>query len=228
MRESAILNLKAQLANGELFRTPADEHRVEAFIPPMARENHAANLAELPNCDQLCVWFAGSEEGRSDISIAMSRLEAGSAQWSQPVVLSDDPTRSEQNPLLFAAPDGRVWLFYTTQETRGCSKAEWSRRVAAGEATGSYAMQWTAVVRCRVSGDNGHTWGPVQTFSATPSSFCRQPMVVLSNGDWLFPMYYSVHSPRHADDYYVRVSEDWVRHGFLEAEDSAYFTQLFG
>ncbi len=26
----------------------------------------------------------------------------------------------------------------------------------------------------------------------------------------------------------VRVSEDWVRHGFFEADDLAYFTQLFG
>jgi predicted neuraminidase len=70
-------------------------------------------------------------------------------------------------------------------------------------------MQWTAVIRCRISEDNGATWGPIETFSDKPSSFCRQPMVVLSNGDWLFPMYYSVRGVRHADDYSVmRISEN--------------------
>jgi predicted neuraminidase len=70
-------------------------------------------------------------------------------------------------------------------------------------------MQWTAVIRCRISDDNGESWGPVQTFSDKPSSFRRQPMLVLSNGDWLFPMYYSVRAQRHANDYSVmRISQD--------------------
>jgi predicted neuraminidase len=222
MRETAILNLRSMVADGELFRSPADEHRIEAFIPPMGRENHAANMVELPNGDLLCVWFSGSEEGRSDVRIVMSRLSSGGAQWSRAVVLSEDPSRSEQNPMLFLAPKGKLWLFYTAQETRECSKAEWSRRVTAGEAEGSYAMQWTAVIRCRVSDDNGATWGAVQTFSSKPSSFCRQPMLVLSNGDWLFPMYYSVRALRHANDYSViQISGDqgatWVKYPVPES-----------
>ena len=34
---------------------------------------------------------------------------------------------------------------------------------AAGETSGGHNMQWTAVIRCRVSEDDGHTWGPVET-----------------------------------------------------------------
>lgn len=209
MNEDKILDLRSMVLDGRLFRSPADGHRVEAYIPPMGPENHASNMVELPNGDLLCVWFAGTSEGISDVNIAMSRLPASEAQWSQPVWVSEDSTRSEQNPLLFSAPDGKLWLFYTAQETRGCSKEEWQRRVAAGEAQGGYTMQWTAVIHCRISEDDGHTWGQVQTFSEEPGSFCRQPMVVLSNGDWLFPMYYSLKAAGHGDDHTVmRISED--------------------
>jgi predicted neuraminidase len=175
----------------------------------MGRENHASNMVELSNGDLLCVWFAGTGEGISDVNIALSRLPADKARWSEPVWVSEDSTRSEQNPLLFSAPDGKLWLFYTAQETRGCSREEWRRRIAAGEAQGGYGMQWTAMIRCRVSEDNGYTWGPVRTFAGKPGSFCRQPMVVMGNGDWLFPMYYSLEAAGHGNDYTVMlISED--------------------
>ena len=209
MSKTQVLDLRSMVADGVLFRSPTDGHRIEAFIPPMGRENHASNMVELPNGDLLCVWFSGTGEGISDINIAMSRLPHNEAQWSAPVWVSEDATRSEQNPMLFSAPDGKVWLFYTAQETRRCSREEWRRRVAAGEAEGGYMMQWTAEIRCRVSKDGGYTWGPVEVFSEKPGSFCRQPMVVMSNGDWLFPMYYSLEAAGHGDDYTVmRISED--------------------
>ena len=217
MPESNILDLQALVRDGRLFRPPCDGLRVDAFIPPAGRENHAANMVELANGDLLCAWFAGTREGMGDVRIALARLPAGSAQWSQPVWASEDLTRSEQNPVLFAAPDGRVWLFYTAQEVRGCSAEEWKRRVTAGQAEGEYTMQWTAVVRRRISADNGHTWGPVEVFSSQPGSFCRQPMLVMTNGEWLFPMYYSLPGYAHGDDYtIVWISADqgrtWQEH----------------
>jgi predicted neuraminidase len=212
MNKQEVLDLRSLVRNGVLFRSPDDGHRIEAFIPAMGHENHASNMVELPNGDLLCVWFAGSGEGMSDIKVAMSRLPYNEAQWTRPVQLSADPSRSEQNPMLFYAPDNKLWLFYTAQETRGCSKSEWNQKVAAGEAEGSYTMQWTSEIRCRVSEDDGHTWGPVKVFSKKPGSFCRQPMIVMSNGDWLFPMYYSLPGKGHGDDYTVmRISEDQGR-----------------
>ena len=94
--------------------------------------------------------------------------------------MSHDPDRSEQNPVLFRAPGDELWLLYTAQETRSGTQEEWRRKVEAGEARGPYNMQWTAIIRRRVSRDDGRTWSPVETFSSTPGSFCRQPMVVLS------------------------------------------------
>ncbi len=195
------MDLKRLVVDGRLFRSPYDAARIEAFIPRAGNENHAANLLELPNGDLLCVWFAGTREGISDVRIAMARLPAGAAQWSEPVWVSEDHTRSEQNPVLFLTPEGRVWVFYTAQETRGGTKEEWLAKVAASQAEGDYAMQWTAVIRRRVSEDNGHSWGPVEVLFDKPSSFCRQPILVMSNGEWLLSMYYSLPAFRHADDY---------------------------
>lgn len=208
---AAILDLPGATKDGVLFHPPDDKHRVDAFIPPMGRQGHAANLAELSNGDLLCAWFAGSREGTSDINIALSRLPHGAERWTEPVWVSEDATRSEQNPVLFLAPDETLWLLYTAQETRGCAWAEWQRRVAEGEVEGGFTMQWTAVIRRRLSVDGGHTWEPVEVFMSEPGSFCRQPIVVLSNGDWLFPTYYSVKDRAVADtgDYStVQISED--------------------
>jgi predicted neuraminidase len=203
------LDLRALVEGGQLFRSPADGNRVEAFIPPMGHENHAANMVELPNGDLLCVWFAGSMEGSSDIKIALSRLPAGAARWTQPVWVSGDPQRSEQNPVLFLAPDGKLWLFYTAQLTRGGTREEWARKVAAGEASGGFTMQYTSIIRRRISEDGGRTWGPIETFSADPGSFCRQPMLVMSNGEWLFPIYFSLPTEGYGDDHcVVRISAD--------------------
>jgi len=142
----------------------------EAFLPTETVQSHAANLAVLPRGDLGCVWFGGTQEGVADISVWFSRLPAGGSRWSSPVRLSDDATRSEQNPVLFASPTGDLWLFHTAQH--------------AGD-------QDTAVVRARVSGDGGLTWGPVRDLLNSPDGgiFVRQPPVVLPTGRWLLPTF---------------------------------------
>ena len=85
------------------------------FLPSPMVQNHAAFLAFLPGGDLACAWFGGTMEGRGDISIWMSRLDPRSQIWSPAQRLTDAPDRSEQNPVLFVAPDGVVWLFYTSQ-----------------------------------------------------------------------------------------------------------------
>jgi predicted neuraminidase len=161
-----------------LVRPHGDEPgRCEAFLPSPCVQNHAANIMALKNGDLACAWFGGSQEGAADISIYMSRLPQGSRQWSAPIQLSDDPTRSEQNPVLFPAPDGRLWLLYTAQKA---------------------GNQNTAIVRQRISDDNGHSWGPIETLfdtTGTVGIFVRQPLVVLANGDWVLPVFYCKVAP---------------------------------
>lgn len=114
----------------------------QAMLPSECPQNHAANLLPLPNGDVLCVWFGGTQEGIADISIWCSRLQPNSNRWSPAQKLSEDPTRSEQNPVLFLDPDNVLWLLYTAQKS---------------------GNQDTAIVRYRQSDDFGHSWGPIAT-----------------------------------------------------------------
>ena len=204
-----MLDLRAMVKDGLLFRPPTDEDRIEALIPTDRQSNHASYLAELEDGGLLCAWFGGSAEGASDVKVVVSRLPAGQPRWSQPVQLSEPNDRSEQNPFLFPAPTGELWACYTSQQTRGVSREEWERRVVAGEASGSFSLQETAAIMRRVSGDGAHTWGPAAPLFDRPGSFCRHRIVVLSNGDWLFPMYYSLPAAGRGTDYSVmQVSSD--------------------
>lgn len=190
MRIEEIVDFKIE--NGRLFHHYEDDDMVVAHIPTICAANHASNLIELNNGDIICTWFAGSEEGSNDIKIYMSRLKKGETKWGEPVRLSDDYTRSEQNPQLFQACDGKLWLFHTAQDSRGCSKKEWETRRENNEATGEFIMQHTAFIRYCISEDNGYTWGPKRVLFEKPGAFCRQRMIVMSNGEWLMPIWYSV------------------------------------
>ncbi len=138
-------------------------------IPTLFPHNHAAQIVTLSNGDLLCTWFGGSCEGKPDISIHCSRLEAKETQWSTPELLSDDMSRSEQNPILFEVEPGKLWLIYTAQ-------------------LGIH--QNTAVVRWRQSYDYGYTWSPSEDMFDSMGLFVRHPPVQLPNGVILLPAYY--------------------------------------
>jgi len=156
--------------NGAVLEGGTDATIQEAYLPVFhTNDNHAANLLELDNGDLLCVWFSGSGEGNPDTNIVMSRLKAGSKIWSTPVQLSDDLERSEQNPVLFQAPNGNLWLFHTSNEPHN---------------------QKTSRIVYRISEDRGETWGATEVLSDGLGIFLRHPPLALKNGDWLLPAYY--------------------------------------
>ncbi|WP_221761390.1 sialidase family protein [Salibacterium salarium] len=146
---------------------------VENKIPTLFPHNHASNIISLRNGDLMCVWFGGSREGKSDISILCSRLKKGGHTWSEPVILSSDSTRSEQNPILFENPNGELWLVFTAQDS---------------------IHQDSAVVRYRTSSDDGITWSDEKTLFDTPGSFVRHPPIILETGEIILPAYYSIKS----------------------------------
>lgn len=155
-------------------------------------QNHAANLCELPNGDLLCVWFSGTQEGMADISIYLARLPAGGTVWSLPEKMSDDPEHSEQNPVLFIAPDRKIWLLWTSQ--------------TAGN-------QDSAIVMHRVSEDGGFTWTQPLLLIGKPGTFVRQPVIVNAAGEWLLPVFHCRYIPGQkwvgdADYSGVMVSKD--------------------
>lgn len=145
---------------------------VEAMIPPGPFATcHSPAMLELPNGDELCCWFAGTYEGEADVHIVCARLPKGADRWTEPVSVSGDPKRSEQNPSLFYGPDGAVWCMYTAQLDRVAGKDN---------------MQFTSQIRCQKSFDGGLTWGNYETVFPREGSFCRQPIQILRDGRWIF------------------------------------------
>ena len=156
---------------------------------------HAPAMVELPDGAILCCWFAGTYEGSADIHIICSRLEKDGLRWSEPVAISGDPERSEQNPSLFYGPDGAVWAMYTAQLDRQPGKDN---------------MQYTAVVRRQKSFDGGLTWGEYDTVFPEEGTFCRQPIQILSNGRWIFANWLCTDSKEglSGDPTAFRISDD--------------------
>ncbi|WP_334171522.1 sialidase family protein [Sinomonas sp.] len=169
-----------------------------AYLPAATVQSHAANLTTLPDGRLGCVWFGGTQEGVSDISVWFSALAPGSGRWSEPEQLSHDTARSEQNPILFAPGGETAWLLYTAQKA---------------------GNQDTAEVRRRISEDSGRTWGPVETlFPANEAGgvFVRQQPVILPSGRWLIPIFRCLTTPGEKwvgnhDDSAVMVSDDGGR-----------------
>jgi len=148
---------------------PDDIKRHVADLPSLCVQAHAANLMVLHDQTLACVWFGGSMEGKSDISVFMSHLNSETQTWSTPVQLSNDADRSEQNPILFPVPNGELWLLHTAQQA---------------------GNQDTAIVRRRISKDNGKTWGPTEQIEGLkPGTFVRQPIHVHTDGTWLLPTF---------------------------------------
>jgi predicted neuraminidase len=147
---------------------PAGPGRWDALIPSPSPQNHAASLARLPGGELACVWFGGTMEGMPDISIHMAVLDEARGRWSPATKFSDDPSRSEQNPLLHTAADGTMWLLYTSQVS---------------------GNQETAIVRRRISHDGGRNFGAPHTLIGVPGTFIRQRIVTLASGEMLLPVF---------------------------------------
>lgn len=156
--------------DGRLHAGPGG--RMDAFLPSPMVQNHAANLHALPDGRLACVWFGGTMEGMGDISVWMSTL--GPDGWTAARRLSDDPTRSEQNPVLFTAPDNSVWLFYTSQPG---------------------GRQDECAIMARVSPDRGNTFGPARRIGDFRGVFVRQPLLLGPAGEWLLPGFRCVTPP---------------------------------
>ncbi len=190
MDQTRIIQLQSLVSDGTCY-LHHETDRIEALLPTEVPSNHAPSLIELNNGDIACVWFGGSDEGAGDIKIYLSRLGSREARWSRPVRLSDDFSKADQNPSLFQAPDGDLWLIHSSMDTRGCELSEWQEKLKKGEASGPFAMQHTSNVIYRVSKDNGEHWGPPGVLFGRPGTFCRHPVSVVGNGNWLFPVWYS-------------------------------------
>ena len=149
--------------DGQLRQTSGG--RFEALLPSPCIQNHAAFLSASPEGLQ-CLWFGGSLEGKSDISIWRSTLAEN--VWGAAERLTDDPDRSEQNPVQFIAPDGRRLLLHTAQPG---------------------GNQDACVLRQREIGHAPHD------MALPKGTFIRAPIRIREDGAWLMGLFRCVSRP---------------------------------
>ncbi|WP_086998770.1 sialidase family protein [Rhizobium sullae] len=158
---------------------PASHGRVEALLPSPMIQNHAAFLHLLSDGALACTWFGGTLEGKSDISIFASVLTTDATAWGPPQRLSFDPSHSEQNPVLFTAPDGKLWLFHTSQPSG--NQDECRIRMAEVLRDASDPLKLT-------TSDGRYLDLP-------RGCFVRAPVFVRDDGAWLLPIFRCVQRP---------------------------------
>jgi len=170
------------LLAGELLFDPFVPGRLHGLIPAEEGRNHASQLCWAANGELLCVWMGGSGEGQAGMNILLSRLAPTERRWSDPIRISEDVQRSEQNPLLWLDGQGQLHLLHTAQRVREPSERN-------GE--GAFSMQWTARLRHRSSSDHGHSWSASNDL-LDDEAFCRHPPLADGQGGWLLPIYRSL------------------------------------
>lgn len=105
-----------------LFASPAFAEFQKGLIfdlTPKLPSAHASNIVQLPDGDMLCVWYSGKAEGAKDVAEWASRFDRKTGKWTEPYMLVDTPNKPEGNPVLFVAPDKKVYLYYATMEGMG-------------------------------------------------------------------------------------------------------------
>jgi predicted neuraminidase len=163
----------ASRMNGQL--TAGGDGRLEALLPSPMVQNHAAFIERLDDGTLACLWFGGTLEGKSDISIYATTLSPGAQSWSASVQLSDDPARSEQNPVLWRNGRGEWQLFHTAQPA---------------------GNQDECLLRARpIVFDGVLHGGPPREIDLPLGSFIRGRFVQRKDGAWMMPIFRCISRP---------------------------------
>ena len=163
---------------------PLDSGVVHAFLRLSSRRpksSHASTLLMTPTGELHCAWFYG-EEGESEVAIVMATLRPGVSHWEAPRLVSSEPGRSAQNPVLFMLNATTIVLVHTSQ--------------AAGRGQG------TAEIRMLRSEDGGFTWTKPKRLFKEAGAMVRNPPIrsTRNPGEWLLPLYYTPSGMGHVKD----------------------------
>lgn len=181
---SKQFNLLERMRLRKIVRTPLDIG-AWALLAPAGQQNHAPQLCWITPDELACVWMAGGQEGTSGMSIYGCTLKKGSTQWGTPKLISQNPDRSEQNPLLFKTDDGRIHLVHTAQTARDPNDLSWQNSGS------TFSMQWTAKLFHQSTAAWGKKWS--QSKELFPeNAFCRHPPIQTNKANWLLPIYRSL------------------------------------
>jgi predicted neuraminidase len=134
---------------------------------------HASTLEVLPNGDVVAAWFGGTKEGAPDVAVWCSCRRQG--VWSEPVKVADEDDIPLWNPVLFAASNGVIHLYYKAGKsikTQTIFEHRWKTYVISSQ-------------------DEGRTWSHPKELVEGDVSGGRGPVknkpIVLHNGVWAAP-----------------------------------------
>ena len=130
---------------------------------------HPSCLTQLDNGDLYLAYYGGQGEYADSTVVYGSRQTRGQELWSHPQVVASNPMRSLGNPVIWQAPDGLVWLFYVTR----------------------FGETWsTSRIKAKISRDGAKSWSDSFLVSLQEGTMVRGHPIVLSNGDYLLPIYH--------------------------------------
>jgi predicted neuraminidase len=166
-----VIFLLAALVAAPPAEMKAAVHVERVFGPehPGGRYKHPASLTQLANGDLFLAYYCGSDEYATDTAVYGARLPKGESKWTKPAVIADTPYRSEGNPVVWQAPDGKVWLFYVIR----------------------YGKTWsTSMIQAKISRDGARTWSDPMLVTTTEGMMVRSRPLDLPHGDILLPAYH--------------------------------------
>jgi len=148
----------------------ADIEVEKVYGPELPGEyKHPASIAEFDNGDLYIAYYGGGGEYELDTAVWGGRLAKGSKEWTRPVVIADTPFHSDGNPVIWQAPDGIVWLFHVVR----------------------YGDTWSdSRIHAKISKDGAKTWSDAFILADERGMMVRSKPIVLSNGDYLLPIYH--------------------------------------
>ncbi len=94
----------------------------------LSTHTHAASLVELGDGKVRAFWFAGSQEGASDVEIRSAVYDPTTDHWgTEEAIVNRPDTQSALlryvkklgNPVPYRGDDGKIWLFYVTVSLGG-------------------------------------------------------------------------------------------------------------
>lgn len=170
------MNLLA--ASGVLIGAVAGgDIQIERIFGPeiLGAYKHPAAIAELDHGDLVLAFFSGSGEYAADTAVHLSRKKKGDVRWSDPEPITKNPPRPEGNPVIWQAPDGKVWLFNVVR----------------------FGPTWCdSKSQARFSQDGGRTWSEPEFLSDEIGTMVRGNPIVLPNGDYLLGVYHETGGDR--------------------------------
>ncbi len=180
IKPSTVFGLLLTLCSAQLYAAqpqPA-EQQVKGAVPierlfgpehPGGRYKHPSAITQLNNGDLFVAYYCGSGEYSTDTAVFGSRRVKGQSRWSKPVPIADTPYRSEGNPVVWQAPDGKVWLFYVIR----------------------YGATWsTSLIKAKISTDGAKTWSDPMLVTLEQGMMVRSGPISLRGGDILLPAYH--------------------------------------